>query len=98
MNKAYGDLSDLPFHETQTRYVLPDYPSGLSEHLPIDLHGGYSCSKGAADRYVLDYHRLYGMSTIVLRQSSIYGGRPYASQDPGLGAYFLPIGAEQRGP
>ena len=95
-NKVYGDLHDLPVEESATRYTLPGYAGGLSEELPIELHGGYSCSKGAADQYVLDYHRIYGLSTIVLRQSSNYGGRQYASEDQGWVAYFVQMGVERR--
>jgi CDP-paratose 2-epimerase len=95
-NKVYGDLRRLRTEETRTRYHLPDYPKGLSEELPLELHGGYSCSKGAADQYVLDYHRIYGMSTIALRQSSIYGGCQYASEDQGWVAYFVQMGVERR--
>jgi len=80
-NKVYGDLRKLGTKEDTTRHRLPDFSEGLAEDLPIDLHGGYSCSKGAADQYVLDYHRMYGLSTVALRQSSIYGGRQYASED-----------------
>jgi len=95
-NKVYGDLRGLRVAEDATRHRLPDFPQGLAEDLPIDLHGGYSCSKGAADQYVLDYHRVYGLSTVALRQSSIYGGRQYASEDQGWVSYFVQMGVEQR--
>ena len=95
-NKVYGDLRRLRVAEDATRYRLPDFPDGLAEDLPIDLHGGYSCSKGAADQYVLDYHRIYGLSTVALRQSSIYGGRQYASEDQGWVSYFVQMGVECR--
>ncbi len=95
-NKVYGDLRGLNFVEDATRYRLPDFPQGLPENLPIDLHGGYSCSKGAADQYVLDYHRVYGLGTVALRQSSIYGGRQYASEDQGWVSYFVQMGVERR--
>jgi CDP-paratose 2-epimerase len=95
-NKVYGDLSHLRWREDETRYVLTDHPGGLPEDLPIELHGGYSCSKGAADQYVLDYHRIYGLSTIALRQSSIYGGHQYASEDQGWVSYFVQMGVERR--
>ncbi len=95
-NKVYGDLRYLDVTEDATRYLLPDFPEGLAENLPIDLHGGYSCSKGAADQYVLDYHRVYGLSTVALRQSSIYGGRQYASEDQGWVSYFVQMGVERR--
>lgn len=95
-NKVYGDLRTLRVDETETRYRLPDYPEGLSEDLPLELHGAYSCSKGAADLYVLDYHRVYDLSTVALRQSSIYGGLQYASEDQGWVAYFVQMGVERR--
>ena len=95
-NKVYGDLRSLRTSEEETRYVLPGYPRGLSEDLPLELHGGYSCSKGAADQYVLDYHRIYDLNTVALRQSSIYGGRQYASEDQGWVAYFVQMGVERR--
>ncbi|HLN04585.1 MAG TPA: NAD-dependent epimerase/dehydratase family protein [Bryobacteraceae bacterium] len=95
-NKVYGDLRGLDVTEDATRYRLPDFPEGLAENLPIDLHGGYSCSKGAADQYALDYHRVYGLSTVALRQSSIYGGRQYASEDQGWVSYFVQMGVERR--
>ena len=95
-NKVYGDLRHLRVEEAEARYRLPDYPEGLSEELPTELHGGYSCSKGAADQYVLDYHRIYGLSTVALRQSSIYGGRQYASEDQGWVAYFVQMGVERQ--
>jgi len=95
-NKVYGDLRGLRTGEQETRYVLPEHPLGLSEDLPMELHGGYSCSKGAADQYVLDYHRVYDLNTVALRQSSIYGGRQYASEDQGWVAYFVQMGVERR--
>lgn len=95
-NKVYGDLRGLRVTEDDTRHRLPDFPGGLAEDLPIDLHGGYSCSKGTADQYALDYHRVYGLSTVALRQSSIYGGRQYASEDQGWVSYFVQMGVERR--
>jgi len=95
-NKVYGDLRHLCIEEADTRYLLPEYPEGLDEFLPIAPHGCYSCSKGSADHYVLDYHRHYGLSTVTLRQSSIYGSRQYASEDQGWVAYFVQMGVEQR--
>lgn len=88
-NKVYGDLHGIRVEETPSRYVLPDFPDGLDEGLPLELHGGYGCSKGAADQYVLDYHRYQGLRTVVLRQSSIYGGHQYATADQGWIAYFV---------
>ena len=48
-NKVYGDLAGMHFEETSTRYVAGDWPNGFDESLPLDFHGPYGCSKGAAD-------------------------------------------------
>ena len=88
-NKVYGDLRHLRVAETPSRYVLPDRANGISEIEPLDFHGGYGCSKGAADQYMLEYHRSYGLKTVVLRQSSVYGGNQYATADQGWIAYFI---------
>ena len=87
-NKVYGSLDCLRYEETETRYVLPDYPNGLDESLPLDGHSPYGCSKLAADQYVCDYHRIYGISTVVLRHSSMYGGRQFATYDQGWMGWF----------
>lgn len=91
-NKVYGDLAQLRIEESPTRYVLPDHPHGIDESLPLDFHGGYGCSKGAADQYVLDFHRSHGLRTVSLRQSSVYGGHQYATPDQGWLAYFAHVG------
>lgn len=91
-NKVYGELKHLRTVEGHLRYVLPDLPDGVDESAPLDLRGGYGCSKGAADQYVLDYHRSFGLRTVSLRQSSIYGGRQYATADQGWVAYFVQVG------
>jgi hypothetical protein len=45
-------------------------------------------SKGAGDQYVRDYHRIYGLPTVVFRQSAIYGPRQFGVEDQGWLAYF----------
>ena len=87
-NKVYGSLSHLQYEETSTRYMTRDYPDGLSEELPIDGDSPYGCSKLAADQYVRDYYRVYGIPTVVFRLSSIYGGRQFATFDQGWIAWF----------
>jgi CDP-paratose 2-epimerase len=54
----------------------------------LDFHSPYGCSKGAADQYFLDYHRIFGLRTVVFRHSSIYGGRQYATYDQGWVGWF----------
>jgi CDP-paratose 2-epimerase len=87
-NKVYGGMEDAHAVEEETRYVLPDYPHGVSEERPLDFHSPYGCSKGAADQYVRDYARIYGMRTVVFRQSCIYGQRQMGVEDQGWVAWF----------
>ncbi len=88
-NKVYGDLLQLRYGEQETRYTLLDHPQGLDESLPLDFSSPYGCSKGAADQYVRDWHRCYGLSTVVFRHSSIYGGRQFATADQGWVGWFV---------
>jgi CDP-paratose 2-epimerase len=87
-NKVYGDLAGVRHVEAPTRWTLPDHPRGLDEAVPLDFRSPYGCSKGAADQYFLDYHRMYGLTTIVFRHSSIYGGRQFATYDQGWVGWF----------
>jgi CDP-paratose 2-epimerase len=95
-NKVYGDLEHLLYSETDTRYTLPDYPRGLDESVPLDFSTPYGCSKGAADQYVRDWSRVYGLKTVVFRHSSIYGGRQFASFDQGWVGWFCQKALEQK--
>ena len=88
-NKVYGELSDAPVVERNGRYEFADRPDGISEAQPLDFHSPYGCSKGAADQYVRDYSRIYGMATTCFRQSCIYGYRQFGMEDQGWVAWFL---------
>jgi len=92
-NKVYGGLEDLEVVEDGRVYRLADRPSGVPEEQPLDFHSPYGCSKGAADQYFRDYHRIYGLKTVVLRQSCIYGYRQFGVEDQGWVAWFI-IAAE----
>jgi CDP-paratose 2-epimerase len=91
-NKVYGDLLDVALDATNDAYVPRD-PSirahGISEERPLDFHTPYGCSKGAADQYVLDYARSFGVPTVVMRMSCIYGPRQMGTEDQGWVAHFL---------
>jgi len=87
-NKVYGDFENLTFEETATRYVCKEYPNGFPESIPLDFHSPYGCSKGAADQYLLDYHRIFGLKTIVFRHSSMYGSNQHATFDQGWIGWF----------
>ena len=70
---------------------------GIDEGRRIDFHTPYGCSKGAADQYVLDYCRSFGIPTAVFRMSCIYGQRQMGTEDQGWVAHFL-IRALEREP
>ena len=88
-NKVYGESDQLAVVEEPTRYRYADLPEGVSEAHPLDFHSPYGCSKGAADQYVRDYARIYGLSTVVFRQSCIYGTHQYGMEDQGWVAWFV---------
>jgi CDP-paratose 2-epimerase len=71
------------------RYVYQSLPLGVSEEHNLDFHSPYGCSKGAADQYVIDYYRIYGLRSIVFRQSCIYGYRQFGAEDQGWVAWFM---------
>ena len=88
-NKVYGDLEDIPVAEGETSYYFPDHPQGVPESQTLDFHSPYGCSKGAGDQYVRDYHRIFGVPTVVFRQSCIYGPHQYGIEDQGWVAWFV---------
>lgn len=88
-NKVYGGMEDVGVVEEATRYRYADLPFGVPETQPLDFHSPYGCSKGAGDQYVRDYHRIYGIRTIVMRQSCIYGYRQFGIEDQGWVAWFI---------
>jgi CDP-paratose 2-epimerase len=87
-NKVYGDFEDLTFEEKETRYTCKEYPNGFGESLPLNFHSPYGCSKGAADQYLLDFSRIYGIKTVVFRHSSMYGGNQHSTIDQGWIGWF----------
>jgi CDP-paratose 2-epimerase len=87
-NKVYGDLAQVRHVEAPTRWTVPDYPQGFDEDLPLSFHSPYGCSKGAADQYFIDYHRVHRLRTVVFRHSSMYGGRQFATYDQGWVGWF----------
>lgn len=94
-NKVYGDLRHLQYAEGPTRYMVPAYPNGFDESLPLDFASPYGCSKGAADQYARDWFRNFGVKTVVFRHSSIYGGRQFATFDQGWIGWFCKKAQEQ---
>jgi CDP-paratose 2-epimerase len=87
-NKVYGGMTDIRTVERNGRYEYADLPRGIGEERLLDFHSPYGCSKGAADQYVRDYARIYGLRTVVFRQSCIYGYRQFGVEDQGWVAWF----------
>lgn len=88
-NKVYGGLEQVGVMEINGRYAYEAYSQGIPETLPLDFHSPYGCSKGAGDQYMLDYARIYGLKTLVFRQSCIYGPRQFGVEDQGWVAHFV---------
>ncbi len=88
-NKVYGALDDLSLVEEETRYRFSDLPFGVPETQRLDFHSPYGCSKGAGDQYTRDYARLFGLRSVVFRQSCCYGYRQFGIEDQGWVAWFI---------
>ena len=88
-NKVYGEMTEVGVVETDKGYAYRSLPMGIAEEQNLDFHSPYGCSKGAADQYVIDYHRIYGLRTVVFRQSCIYGYRQFGAEDQGWVAWFM---------
>jgi len=91
-NKVYGRLLDnSSVASCGGRYVPAERHlcKGVAEDAVLDFHSPYGCSKGAADQYVRDYARVFGLRTAVLRMSCIYGPRQFGTEDQGWIAHFL---------
>ncbi|MCU0789719.1 MAG: SDR family NAD(P)-dependent oxidoreductase, partial [Nitratireductor sp.] len=83
-NKVYGALPDLDLARQGERYVPADQElarNGIAEEQALDFCTPYGCSKGAADQYVLDYAKSFGIPTCVLRMSCVYGPRQQGTED-----------------
>lgn len=89
-NKVYGHLNDVALEQRSERYMPrdDDYSRGFSEERSLDFHSPYGCSKGAAEQYVLDYARTFGLRTAVFRMSCIYGPHQFGNEDQGWVAHF----------
>ncbi len=87
-NKVYGGMEDAAVVREGNRYRYKSLRHGVGEDRPLDFHSPYGCSKGAADQYVRDYSRIYGLRSVVFRQSCIYGPHQFGIEDQGWVAWF----------
>jgi CDP-paratose 2-epimerase len=87
-NKVYGGMEDVKLIEDATRWRYAELEYGCAETQPLDFHSPYGCSKGTGDQYVRDYARIYGLRSVVFRQSCIYGPRQFGIEDQGWLAWM----------
>ncbi|HYG21555.1 MAG TPA: NAD-dependent epimerase/dehydratase family protein [Verrucomicrobiae bacterium] len=91
-NKVYGHMNDVALVQREERYEPADAESGdfgFGESRALHFHSPYGCSKGAAEQYVLDYAKTFGLKTAVFRMSCIYGPHQFGNEDQGWVAHFL---------
>jgi len=88
-NKVYGGMDDVELVEEATRWRYKDLIEGCPETQPLDFHSPYGVSKGAGDQYTRDYSRIYGLRSVVFRQSCIYGPRQFGVEDQGWLAWMM---------
>lgn len=102
-NKVYGDQPNLlPFVERETRFeVHPSHPyaeHGIDEGMTIDnsMHSLFGCSKLAADVYVQEYGRMFGMNTVVFRGGTLSGPAHQGTEAHGYLAWLMKCNLEGR--
>jgi CDP-paratose 2-epimerase len=88
-NKVYGDMKEEKVIRRGSRYEYGELSGGIPETYPVDFHSPYGCSKGAADQYIKDYGRIYGLRSVCFRQSCIYGYRQMGMEDQGWVIWFI---------
>ncbi len=88
-NKVYGGMEGVALSEEPTRWRYADLEHGCPESQPLDFHSPYGNSKGCGDQYTRDYHRIYGLRSVVFRQSCIYGPRQFGIEDQGWVAWMI---------
>lgn len=86
-NKVYGELDESTLVEKAARYE-PEGKKEIDEHARLEFFTPYGCSKGAADQYMQEYARNFGLNTVVFRHSTIYGGRQISTFDQGWVGWF----------
>lgn len=98
-NKVYGGLEDVALVCADGGYRPLDAElraRGIDEARPLDLHSPYGCSKGAADEYIIDYARTFGLPALVFRMSCVYGPHQMGNEDQGWVAHFLICALDER--
>lgn len=85
-NKVYGKIKDLKLKENKYKFSSNTL---IDENNSLKFESPYACSKGAADQYLLDYYKLFGIKTVSLRLSCVYGENQWGTEDQGWIAWFM---------
>lgn len=88
-NKVYGALGGIPLVERATRWTPEDASVHAVAERALSPVTPYGCSKAAADQYVLDYARTFGLKAVVFRMSCVYGPHQIGTEDQGWVTHFL---------
>ncbi|QDT66727.1 NAD-dependent epimerase/dehydratase family protein [Calycomorphotria hydatis] len=95
-NKVYGDLPNkLPLVELETRWeIAPEheyFEHGIDESMSIDrsTHSLFGVSKVAADLFVQEYGRYFGIKTGVFRGGCLTGGGHSGTELHGFLSYLM---------
>jgi CDP-paratose 2-epimerase len=89
-SKVYRALSSDSLQQRGER-LQPADPSfrGISEQTSANFTSPHICSKGAADRVVLDYARFYELPTVVLRADTVAGPRQFENAGHGWVSHLV---------
>jgi CDP-paratose 2-epimerase len=98
-NKVYGDRPNtIPLKELPTRWDYDDaaYVNGITEEFPIDQskHSLFGASKVAADVFVQEYGRYFGMKTCCLRGGCLTGPNHSGVELHGFLSYLVKCNVE----
>ena len=87
-NKVYGGLAGLRCEDVGERKGIVGRPEGVGLEQPLDPETPYGVSKAAGEACFRDAARTYGLQTVVLRASCIYGPKQSQQEDQGWVAWF----------
>ena len=87
-NQVYGSLEGIELIEKEKRFDFKTLKLGVSESFNLDYLSPYGCSKGGGEIYCIDYARVFGLNTCIVRFGGIYGRNQYSTEDHGWVAYI----------
>jgi len=91
-NKVYGDHPNaIPLIELESRYDYADGRAGITEDTPVvsGVHSLFGVSKLAAEAYVTEYGKNFGLRTCSLRGGCLTGPGHASVQAHGFMSYMI---------